>query len=248
MVELKICRTKASEAKSGPLLTRSTAEGAAARLLRCPPHLRGHAVDRRAEGSDTLRFLRSWKAAPLRVAAIAPSSGALAALITSEIEMHHAPVIELGPGTGVFTKALIARGLDPEALTLIELDAEFASLLRVRFPQAQVLEMSAARLRVQTLFSGRKAGAAISGLGLLSMSPRTVMAILAGTFFHLRPDAAFYQFTYGPRCPVPRPVLDRLGLDAERIGGTFRNLPPASVYRIRRVSPAPQRLYSAHGY
>lgn len=248
MVELKSCRTKAAEAKNGLLLTRATAEGDAVRLFGCRPHLRGCAVDRRVETSDTLRFLRSWKAAPLRVAAIAPSSKALAALMTSEIEMQHAPVLELGPGTGVFTKALIARGLDPEALTLIELDAEFASLLRARFPQAQVLEMSAARLRVQQLFGGRKAGAAISGLGLLSMPPRMVMAILAGTFFHLRPEAAFYQFTYGPRCPVPRPMLIRLGLRAERIGGTFRNLPPASVYRIRRVSPAPQGLFSAQGY
>jgi phosphatidylethanolamine/phosphatidyl-N-methylethanolamine N-methyltransferase len=36
---------------------------------------------------------------------------------------------------------------------------------------------------------------------------------------------------------VPRPILDRLGLKATRIGGTVRNLPPASVYRISRRKP-----------
>jgi phospholipid N-methyltransferase len=53
----------------------------------------------------------------------------------------------------------------------------------------------------------------------------------------MRPTASFYQFTYGPRCPVPRPILDRLGLKAVRIGGTVRNIPPASVYRITQRQP-----------
>ncbi|MDR8269479.1 phospholipid methyltransferase, partial [Acinetobacter baumannii] len=54
---------------------------------------------------------------------------------------------------------------------------------------------------------------------------------------HLRVDGRFYQFTYGPHCPVPRRVLARLGLQARRIGFTLANLPPASVFRIeRRIS------------
>ncbi|ARM10754.1 UNVERIFIED_ORG: phospholipid N-methyltransferase [Rhizobium esperanzae] len=69
------------------------------------------------------------------------------------------------------------------------------------------------------------------------MSPRKIASILAGVFTYMRPGGAVYQFTYGPRCPVPRPILDRLGLKAVRIGGTVRNLPPASVYRISRRKP-----------
>jgi phospholipid N-methyltransferase len=65
-----------------------------------------------------------------------------------------------------------------------------------------------------------------------------VQAILTGAFFYLRPGGAFYQITYGPHCPVADVILDRLGLQATRIGQTFRNLPPASVYRISR---RPQR-------
>jgi len=60
---------------------------------------------------------------------------------------------------------------------------------------------------------------------------------MAGAFAYMRPGGAVYQFTYGPRCPVSRPILDRLGLKAVRIGGTVRNLPPASVYRISRRKP-----------
>lgn len=240
--------TEAPEAVGGPVPPRATSSDGPVRRPGCRPHRRASGAAPRAEPSDTLRFLRSWRAAPLRVAAITPSGPALAALITSEIDLRHAPVLELGAGTGVFTRARIARGLAPEDLALVELDDTFADLLRARFPAAQVLQMSAARLRGLPLFGGRKAGAAISGLGLLSMSPRTVMAILSGTFAHLRPGAALYQFTYGPRCPVPRPVLDRLGLEARRIGGTLRNLPPASVYRIGRLPSAPQHPFAQHGH
>ena len=76
--------------------------------------------------SDLLPFFRAWVADPKRVSAISPSSSALAELITSEISPATGSVLELGPGTGVFTRALIARGLDEGDLTLVEAGAEFA--------------------------------------------------------------------------------------------------------------------------
>ncbi|QQA41172.1 class I SAM-dependent methyltransferase [Pelagovum pacificum] len=201
--------------------------------IACGGHIEG--------ASDLRRFLRSWAADPLQVAAISPSGTALARLITREIDVHHAPVLELGPGTGVFTRALIDRGLAPADLTLVELGAEFAALLGDRFPGVRIVRADAARIVPQLLFPEQKAGAVISGLGLLSMPPRRVLAILANAFDCLRPDGYVYQFTYGPMCPVPRPILDRLGLKARRIGGTWRNLPPASVYRISRRGPLQRR-------
>ena len=97
--------------------------------------------------------------------------------------------------------------------------------------------MDASQLGNYDLFPGADVGAVVIGLPLLSMSPRKVMSILSGAFSHIRPTGSFYQFTYGPRCPVPRPILDRLGLKATRIGGTVRNIPPAAVYRISRRQP-----------
>jgi phospholipid N-methyltransferase len=66
------------------------------------------------------------------------------------------------------------------------------------------------------------------------MSTRKVISILGGAFSYVRPGGTFYQFTYGMRCPVPRPVLDRLGLKATLIDRTLRNMPPAAVYRLTR--------------
>jgi phosphatidylethanolamine/phosphatidyl-N-methylethanolamine N-methyltransferase len=193
--------------------------------------------------SDSLQFLRNWAADPLRIAAIAPSGRALSQLITREVEPAHGPVLELGPGTGVFTRALLERGVGESELTLIETEADFGDLLRQRFPRARVLDLDAARLARARVFAGPVVGAVISGLPLLSMSLRKVMAILTGAFVYLRAGGGFYQFTYGPRCPVPRPLLDRLGLKATRIGGTLRNLPPASVYRIQRRAPGRERTH-----
>ena len=191
-------------------------------------------MDEFDELPDLQRFLRSWVDDPLRVGAIAPSGASLARLITSEISERSGPILELGAGTGVFTRALLERGVDESDLTLVEYGTDFTWLLEHRFPKARVLWMDASHLAKHRLFEPETVGAVISGLPLLSMPPRKVIAILFGAFTYLQKNGAFYQFTYGPRCPVARRILDRLCLRATRIGGTMRNLPPAAVYRITR--------------
>ncbi len=186
--------------------------------------------------SDALPFLRAWVSNPLRVAAIAPSGPLLAELLTREISSASGPVIELGPGTGAVTHALLARGVRQRDLTLVECSTHFAQLLRKRFPEARIVCADASRLARMPLFDNLRAGAVVSGLPLLTMPRRQVYGLLAGVFGHVRPDGAFYQFTYGPFCPVPRPMLERLGLEARRVGRVGRNLPPAGVYRIRRTA------------
>ncbi|WP_245586667.1 class I SAM-dependent methyltransferase [Pleomorphomonas oryzae] len=183
--------------------------------------------------SDFVRFFRSWLTDPLRVAAIAPSGQALARMMTREI-FPGGPILELGPGTGVFTRAILGRGVPESDLTLIEYGADFVRMLEDRFPAARVLEMDATHLVHHQIYAGTPVEAVVSGLPLLSIPARKVMSILAGAFTYLRPNGGFYQFTYGPRCPVPAVVLDRLGLRATRIGRAVLNIPPAAVYRITR--------------
>ncbi|MBB5575108.1 MULTISPECIES: class I SAM-dependent methyltransferase [Rhizobium] len=187
--------------------------------------------------AEFVQFFRSWVSNPMRVSAIAPSGERLARLMTQEIEALDGPILELGPGTGVFTRALMGRGVPESDLTLIEFGEEFAARLRGRFPEARVVQMDAAQLTQCGLFADAPFGAVVSGLPLLSMSPDKIAAIVGGAFATMRSGGSFYQFTYGPRCPVSRSILDRLGLKAERIGGTVRNIPPAGVYRISRRKP-----------
>lgn len=187
-----------------------------------------------SHGRDAITFLRSWMFRPRCVGAIAPSSDALARLICSELDPDCGPVLELGPGTGVFTQALLARGLDPAQLTLIEALPEFAALLRQRYPRARVIGRDAASLADAALFPAACVGGAVSGLPLRAMRHDVIDAIIAGAFAWLKPGACLYQFTYGLRCPIPPTILQRHRLQAEAMGRVWRNLPPATVYRVAR--------------
>lgn len=185
---------------------------------------------------SALSFFLAWLANPLRVGAIVPSSAALAEAMTADLWPACAPVIELGPGTGVVTRSIIARGIPEDRLALIEYAGDFVDRLQCEFPRATVYRMDATRLRQVELFAGERAGAVVSGVPLLLMPAKSVLALLDGAFAQLRPDGAFYQFTYGRDAPIARSVLERLGLKATRIGGTLANVPPAVVYGICRRS------------
>jgi len=201
----------------------------------------GHAAGRVARQSwvaERIRFLRAWRANPKGVGAIWPSGSRLAAAITRGIDPASGPCLELGAGTGAFTRALVARGLDPHQLTLVEMDAQFARQLRHDFPGAYVHQGDAARLAGLPLFLEGQAGAAVCGLPLLNMPVKQQIGILRGTFSQLRPGGAMYLFTYGPRCPVPQRVLDRLGLRARRTETVLANVPPAHVWKLTRRTAA----------
>jgi phospholipid N-methyltransferase len=216
---------------------RSVGRRAVSRSVRAFPRAPGESLrglvprERRRERiAGGWAFFRAWLRDPKRIAAIAPSSTALASAMTAAI----APVIELGPGTGVFTEALIDRGIPEHRIALVELGDEFVDALSRRFPRASVFRHDASRLGTLQFFDGELAGAVVSGLPLLAMTPARVRRVLQDAFSRLRPGGAFYQFTYGFRCPVPPRLLDRLGLKATRIAVALRNLPPAAVYRIER--------------
>jgi phospholipid N-methyltransferase len=199
---------------------------------------------------DRSMFLRSWWRDPLRTGSALPSGRALAQKIAQHVAAADAPIVELGAGTGAITRALLQRGVPEHRLVLIESDAQFARTLLFRFPQARVLHMDAAGIgQVGSFFGGPRAGAFVSALPPTSMSTQRLYRLLASAFrHHLRGDGVFYQLTYLPRCPLPRRLLGRLGLCAERVGWVGANLPPAAVYRVRRSAKPPGRVASQrHG-
>ncbi len=163
------------------------------------------------------------------------SGPALAAAITAEIDPAAGPVLELGPGTGVFTRALLARGVAEADLILVEADPKLAARLQSAFPQALVLACKAGSVTATMLqgrFAERRPAAVVSGLPLLNFHGDEVESIIAAAFALCAPGAALYQFTYAPRCPVRDHIKARLGLVARRTARVWRNVPPAFVYRI----------------
>jgi phospholipid N-methyltransferase len=183
-------------------------------------------------------FFRQWLKNPLRMAAFSPSGRQLARQMVAELPTGAKRVVELGGGTGVFTRAMIQHGIAPRDLLVLELNDELYAHLREAFPGAHVVHGNASELKNLAERDGYLrdglADAAISGLGLLSMARTTQKAILESTFNVLKPNGRLIQFTYGPSSPVPRELLTELGLQVRRGGFAWWNVPPASVYVYTR--------------
>src|SRR5579884_3663093 len=97
---------------------------------------------------DEVQFIRSWIEKPLRTGAVIPSSKALARTMARHVDpTAEGPVIELGPGSGLVTAALVEQGIDQSRLVLIEFNSDFCRLLRTRYPEATVVQGDAYRLR-----------------------------------------------------------------------------------------------------
>ena len=157
--------------------------------------------------------------------------------MTKEIVPSDGPVLELGAGTGVFTRALLDRGVRESDLTLVEYGSDFAPMLQFRFPTRACSGWMPRSSPRYDLFPGAPVGAVVSGLPLFSMSPRKIISILSGAFSYVRPTGSLLSVHLWSALPGTAPVLDRLGLKATRVGGAVRNHPPAAVYRITRRQP-----------
>ncbi len=181
---------------------------------------------------DSLRFIGRLIAQPKTVGAIAPSSRALGRAMAAEIDpAAEGPVLELGPGTGVATEALIARGIEAKRIVAVEYDANFARLVAARFAGVKVIAGDAFALD-KTLAAHPSAPfiGAISGVPLLNFSVAQRQAFLDGVLKRLRPGAPYVQFSYGLHCPVAPPQ----GVTVRKAAFILFNLPPARVWVYRR--------------
>ena len=182
---------------------------------------------------DEVRFLRSWIEKPLHMGAVMPSGRLLARTMAQYVDPHGTgPVIELGPGTGAITNALVEHGVDQKRLVLVEYNPGFCALLRDRYPQAKVVQGDAYRLR-DTLWNvlGAPAAAVVSGLPLVTKPMLTRMKLVRDAFAAMAPNAPFVQFTYSVVPPIPKSLP---GVKTEASERIWMNLPPARVWVYRK--------------
>lgn len=181
-----------------------------------------------------LHFFRGWLRDPRSMGAVAPSGRSLARLMATGVTAG-ATVLELGAGTGTLTEALLAKGVQPTNLYLVERDPELAAVLRGRFAGCHVVAGDALALQ-RELPPGVTYDFIISGLPLLLFSPEQRFELLRQVLTLLRPGGCYQQFTYGGRCPIDRDTRRRLNVDAALLGIAALNLPPAFVYRLTRAA------------
>jgi phosphatidylethanolamine/phosphatidyl-N-methylethanolamine N-methyltransferase len=185
--------------------------------------------------ADLRLFLYNWLRAPRQTGAFVPSGGRLARAMAAQVDPRQTgAVVELGAGTGVVTKALLARGITADKLVIIERNAAFCKLLHRRFPDVTIVQGDARRLDGLLKFRGvEQVRTVVSSLPLLSLPFSTQRDILRESVRVLEVEGSFVQFTYGRGSPV-HPVLQRrLELDGRAVARVWRNLPPAVVWRYR---------------
>jgi phosphatidylethanolamine/phosphatidyl-N-methylethanolamine N-methyltransferase len=195
-----------------------------------------HSCEARPSGRfrDETRFIKTLLENPRLTGAVAPSGPHLARAMARAVgQVQRGLVIELGPGTGPVTTALIEQGVAEERLVLVEYDAGFCRLLAQRFPSARVLQGDAYDLpRTLADCAGQPIAAIVSSLPLLNQPPMLRIKLLADAFALMGPAGVFVQFTYGLQSPVPREAC------ANRVAAAvgpaiWRNLPPARVWTYR---------------
>ncbi|MCX2724483.1 class I SAM-dependent methyltransferase [Roseibium salinum] len=190
---------------------------------------------------DEVKFIRSWAQNPLRTGALTPSGPDLAAKMASFLTPRpHSRVVELGPGTGVVTKAILDRGFSRQQLNLVEYSQDFCELLDLRYPGISVLQGDAYSLRRSLSAAGgfladdedgnHGLDGIVSSLPLLTRPESVRNLLLEEAFQLLKPGAPFIQFSYGLLAPV-KPVR---GVSVHSSEWVWKNLPPARVWVYRK--------------
>lgn len=177
---------------------------------------------------EHMQFLRRLIASPRSVGAIAPSGHILARAMVEPIDVTAGAVLELGPGPGAFTRAVLDKGLPPGQLTVVERDSEFVSTIRQRFPGVNIIHGDA--LHLSKVLPDMQFAAAMSGLPLLNFPVPAREALVRDVLARLTPGAPFIQFSYGMNSPVAASAE----ISVTRAAFVWNNLPPARVWVYRR--------------
>jgi len=184
---------------------------------------------------DEVRFIRSWIERPLSIGAVTPSGKLLARTMARYVDpASDGPVVELGPGTGPVTEALVEAGVSPSRLVLVEFNPSFCRILHSRYPDATLVQGDAYGLRrlLETLLL-QPAAAVVSGLPLVTKPIKERLRLIRDAFDLMVPGAPFVQFTYSVAAPLPKQQIGGFSVEAsERI---WMNLPPARVWVYRKT-------------
>jgi len=184
---------------------------------------------------DELKFFKGWMDKPKAVGSIVPTSSITARRMASVIDIDsRLPVLEVGPGTGVITKAILARGVRPENLYTVEYSTNFVRHLRHLYPAVNVIEGDAFNL-ADTLGDKRDMtfDCAISAVPLLNFPVGRRIAYLENLLERIPTGRPVMQITYGPLSPIPAGKGD---YTVKHFDFIMRNIPPAHLWVYRRLA------------
>ncbi|WP_028034213.1 phospholipid N-methyltransferase PmtA [Chelativorans sp. J32] len=182
---------------------------------------------------EELRFFRGWIDKPKAVGSIVPTSSITARRMASVARPERNDlVLELGPGTGVITRAILDRGIKPENLVSVEYSLDFVEKLREDFPGVNIVHGDAFDLdTVLAPWKGRVFDSVISAIPLLNFPVPKRIELVERLLDLLPSGRPVVQITYGALSPVP---VGRGTYSVERFDFVIRNIPPAHLWIYTR--------------
>ena len=180
-----------------------------------------------------IRFFKGWIDKPKSVGSIVPTSSVTARRMASIIDTASGlPVLEVGPGTGVITRAILGRGVKPKDLYAVEYSSDFVRHLKRLYPGVNVIEGDGFDLN-KTLGDSRDLtfDSVVSGVPLLNFPVARRVAYVEQLLDRIPRGRPVVQLTYGPKSPVP-PGLGNYTV--EHFHFILRNIPPTQLWIYRR--------------
>lgn len=167
------------------------------------------------------------------IGAVAESSRQLAKIMVEKIDFNRPGlVVELGPGSGAITRAILKRAEDPTRIMLLEVGGEFIPVLKKRFPHVTIWHDSAERLC--RYVNGRKVNVIVSGLPLRSLPYQSIKRIGKALMRVMDDKTLYIQFTYDLRSNRDA-YFPNVRMEKVYTKIVWRNLPPARVDIFRRT-------------
>lgn len=185
-----------------------------------------------------INFAKESLRKPTSTGAIAPSSKYVARRVIEQAELSTARhVVELGPGTGVFTEQILANINNNTTFFALELNKAFVETTRKRCPQARIYHDSAEHLPhyLNTNTTDGLCDRVICSLPWTILDPTEQDRLLETISAVLKPGGLFISIVYlGARTRAKgRYFIDSLPLHFGRVHKTqtvWQNLPPTQVY------------------
>lgn len=198
----------------------------------------GFKVEKIAERFDEeIRFFKSWVESPRAMGTICPTGKVIATRMASVINTGSGqPVLELGPGTGAITKAILRHGVKPENLYSVEYTASLIPHLEAEHPGVNFIHGDAFDLQnALGEMAASRFDSVVSALPLLNFPVGQRIALVRDLLNRLPAGRPIVQLSYGPHSPVPP---DWQTYTVEPLDWIFRNLPPARLWIYRRIATA----------
>ncbi|WP_412178490.1 phospholipid N-methyltransferase PmtA [Rhizobium sp. PL01] len=183
---------------------------------------------------EEIRFFKGWRSNMKAVGSIVPTSGITARRMASVVNPHSGlPVLELGPGTGVITKAILQKGVQPENLVSIEFSTDFYQHLVKTYPDVDFINGDAFDLD-KTLGTRRdqKFDSVVSAVPLLNFPMHMRVSLIDDLLSRIPVGRPVIQISYGPLSPVVA-MPDRYQIS--HYDFVVRNIPPAQLWVYRKT-------------